>query len=179
MDKAQRAELQRQLTRLADGDREAFHPAFVLFWPLLRRFAERHLGAADAEDAAQQALLKAFFNAARFDRDRDALSWVLGIAAHEIQSIQRKRRRERPEDEDAARNRRDGSPSPEEQAIARDLRLALDGALVDLSPSDAETLSCFAHDRRPEGIAAATFRKRLERALGRLRLAWRQRHGPE
>ena len=179
MDRAQRAELQQQLIRLADGDREAFLPAFVLLWPLLRRFAARHLGTADAEDVAQQALLKAFFHAVRFDRDRDALAWVLGIAAHEIQSIHRKRRRERPEDEDAAGNRRDGSPSPEDLAIATDLRLALEGTLVDLSPGDAETLACFAHDRRPAGVAAATFRKRLQRALGRLRQVWRQRHGPE
>jgi RNA polymerase sigma-70 factor, ECF subfamily len=177
VDKVERAELQRQLVRLADGEREAFHPAFVVLWPLLKRFAARHLAMADAEDAAQQALLKVFFHAARFDRSRDAVAWALGIAAHEIQSIRRKRRREQPGDEAVAAGPTDDSPGPEEAAAARELELALRGALQVVKPSDAETLIAFAHGERPSEVPAATFRKRLQRALERLRRVWRDQHG--
>jgi RNA polymerase sigma-70 factor (ECF subfamily) len=87
VDRARRDVLQRDLARLADGDREAFHPVFVCLWPLLRGFAGRYLSAPDAEDAAQEALVKVFARAAVFDTRRDALSWTLGIAAYEIKTM--------------------------------------------------------------------------------------------
>ena len=62
------------MARLADGDREAFPPVFAVLGPLLRRFAARELRGLDAEDVAQEALLKVFAHAAAFDRERDALS---------------------------------------------------------------------------------------------------------
>jgi len=105
VERAERAALQRQLERLADGDRDAFHPVFVRLWPLLRGFAGRCLPPPEAEDAAQEALLRVFARAAEFDRERDALSWVLGIAAYEIRSARQRtrRRREQPGDALAAR----------------------------------------------------------------------------
>jgi hypothetical protein len=49
------------MERLADGDRAAFHPVFAVLWPLLRRFATRHLRPEEAEEAAQEALVKILF----------------------------------------------------------------------------------------------------------------------
>jgi len=69
-------------------------------------------------------------------------------------------------------------PSPEDVALARDLEAALDGALQGLSDRDRETLLHFAQGERPE-VAAATFRKRVERALQRLRAVWRHKHGAQ
>jgi len=69
------------MTALAAGDRHAFHPVFVSLWPLLKSFTSRHLPAADAEDAAQQALLNVLSRATEYEPERDALPWVLGIAA--------------------------------------------------------------------------------------------------
>ncbi|HEY6321131.1 MAG TPA: sigma-70 family RNA polymerase sigma factor, partial [Thermoanaerobaculia bacterium] len=63
MERVARAALQRQLERLADGDRDAFHPLFVRLWPLLRGFAARCLPREDVEDAAQEALLRVFARA--------------------------------------------------------------------------------------------------------------------
>jgi sirohydrochlorin ferrochelatase len=97
--------LQALMTRLADGDRSALHPAFEILWPVLRRFTGRHL-------------------------------------------------------------------APAEAALARDLETTLATALGALRPEDAETLRLYARGARP-AIAAATFRKRVERALARLRTAWR------
>jgi RNA polymerase sigma factor (sigma-70 family) len=168
------------MTALAAGDRQAFHPVFVSVWPLLRAFTSRHLPSADAEDAAQQALLNVFRRAAEYDAERDALPWILGIAAFEIRTARRKsqRRREEPPAEDGLATRRAPGPSPEDAALARDLDEALEGALLELSVRDRETLLSFARGDRPD-VAGATFRKRVERALARLRTAWRLKHGAD
>ena len=97
MEQAARRRLQEQLARLADGDRDAFHPVFVELRPILQRFARRHLHVEDAEDVAQEALVKVFAHAHRFDRERDALSWALGIAAFEIRTARKRRERRREE----------------------------------------------------------------------------------
>jgi len=65
-------DLQKMMVRLADGDRSALHPTFEMLWPLLRRFTARHLPHAEAEDAAQEALVKIFRQAGRFDPARSA-----------------------------------------------------------------------------------------------------------
>lgn len=66
--------------------------------------------------------------------------------------------------------------SPEDEAVARDLETALDGALRDLSDRDRETLLAYAQGEHTE-VRGPTFRKRVERALGRLRAVWREKHG--
>ncbi len=169
------------MTALAAGDRHAFHPVFVSLWPLLKAFTSRHLPSADAEDTAQQALLNVFRRAAEYDPERDALPWVLGVAAYEIRTARRRRQRRKEEPPAATEEARVPAapgPSPEDLVLARDLDGALEGALHELSERDRETLLRFAHGDRPE-VAAATFRKRVERALARLRAAWRLKHGSE
>lgn len=175
MERVAREALQRQLERLADGDRDAFHPVFVRLWPLLRGFAARCLPREEVEDAAQEALLRVFARAAEFDRQRDALSWVLGIAAYEIRTVRQRRRRRREHPEHALANRPDSGRSPEATAVAADLERALGEALAALRPADAETLLAYARGERPD-LPGPTFRKRVERALGRLRSAWRLNH---
>jgi RNA polymerase sigma-70 factor (ECF subfamily) len=168
---AERQRLNELVVRLADGDREAFHPVFCSLAPLLRRFARRRLAAEDAEDVAQEALVKLFAHAARFDRDRDALAWALGIAAWEIRTALRKRhrRREVSLDGEALASRPERTPTPEDAAIAQSLDAALDDALRALPPRDQEALRDYAREERTLGVAPATFRKRVERALARLR----------
>jgi RNA polymerase sigma-70 factor, ECF subfamily len=179
VDQAQRQRLQQDLVRLADGDREAFHPVFVALLPLLRGFASRSLSPVDAEDVAQEALVKLFMRAAEFDRTRDALSWILGITAYEIKTARRRQERRRESDMDRAviESREDATATPEALAIARDLDGVIDAAMQDLSPADAATLRAFAVGEPPAGVAPATFRKRVERGLARLRALWRATHG--
>jgi RNA polymerase sigma-70 factor (ECF subfamily) len=162
------------LTRLAAGDRSALHPAFEALWPLVRGFTARHLPAAEADDAAQETLMKVFRQAASFDPERSALAWVFGIAGWEVRTACRRlgRRREVPESVAAPQRRADSAADPEEALLDRDLAATLERALGGLRPEDAATLRLYAEGRRP-AIAAATFRKRLSRALARLRLAWR------
>ncbi|MGH9868550.1 MAG: RNA polymerase sigma factor [Candidatus Polarisedimenticolia bacterium] len=165
--------LQRLMERLADGDRGAFHPVFESLWPLLRRFTGRHLGPEDAEDAAQEALVRILRRASEFDSSRSALAWALGIAGFEVRTLRKRRMRRR---EQAASSRMaetpDPGPGPEDAAMLADLESMLREALGALRPEDAETLRLYARGDRA-AVAAATFRKRVERALARLREAWR------
>lgn len=162
------------MTRLAEGDREAFHLVFVVLRPLLYHFAAQKLEAAEAEDVAQEALLKVFSRAADFDPERDGLSWAPGIAAYEMKTARRRRegRRESPLETDELAKRTDASPSPEDVAIAASLDAVLDQTLRQLSRSDEETLRAFSRGETPEDVAGATFRKRVERARSRLRSRW-------
>jgi RNA polymerase sigma-70 factor (ECF subfamily) len=175
----ERAELRRLMERLADGDRAAFGPAFAMLWPQLRAFAGRLVGATDGEDAAQVALLRIFARASEYDRSRDALAWALGIAAWECRTLRRKRERRR--EGSALAPAVDGAaaagPSPEETLIDGDLRAAAAEVLGTLRPLDVETILAIAGGERP--VEGATFRKRVERAMARFRLAWRARHGNE
>ena len=170
------------MVRLADGDRGAFGPLYDTLWPVLLGFTRRALaGSPDAEDAAQTALMKVFSRASDFDPSRDALSWVLGIAAFECRTLRKQVQRRRAEygDSQTLVESPTEAPSPEDAAIARDLEAAAQQALGALRPEDAETLRLVIEGERPEGVAGPTFRKRVKRAFSRLRAAWSARHGTE
>ncbi len=167
-----RAAIQEELTALAAGKRAAFDPLFEKLWPLLRGFAARFLPAAEADDAAQEALLRIFSRASEFDPERDALSWVLGIAAWQVRTHRTRARRRREDPLASAPDRADGAASPEQLAVASDLASALAEALSELSPKDVETLTAYARGERPD-LPGPTFRKRVERSLARLRDRWR------
>jgi RNA polymerase sigma-70 factor (ECF subfamily) len=165
-----------QLVRLADGDRSAFAPVYEVLWPLAHRVCMRALkDSPDAEDAAQSALLKMFTRAAEFDKERDAVSWALGIIAYECKTFRQRERRRREEPlsagaEPVAPN------SPFEQALNNELQEAAKEILGTLRKSDIEVIEQMMNDERPD-IPRATFRKRVERAVARLRAAWGTRYG--
>lgn len=167
-----RRRLQRELTALADGDRSAFDGVFALAWPVLRSLAVRLLGNdAEAEDAAQRALLKLFANASRFDPERDALPWLLTFAINECRTARARqgRRTMEPLPCDVA-----GDPGPEAHLVRADLVDALTDVVGSLTESDRVALGLSEGSDAP---APATARKRKQRALGRLRSAWRRIHG--
>ena len=171
-----RAEIQALLTRLGDGDRTAIEPAFRGLLPIVRRFSARALGAgADADDAAQEALLKVFGQAASFDRGRDGVAWALAIVSCECRTVRRRIARRREEGIEAGLAISSGNVNPEEAAIARDLEAAAREVLGAMRDEDARAVFAAIADARPAGDA--TFRKRLERAVKRLRVAWRTKHG--
>lgn len=180
MERDERISLNRDLVRLADGDRSAFHPVFLRLKPELERFAARHLPPEEAQDAAQQALLALFARVSEYDPARDAYAWALGIVAWETRTLLRRRQRRRESSGDTAREVPDGAATPEDVAIARDLEASVREALDRLPETDAEALLAFAGARaRPAAVAPATFRKRVQRALARFRDTWRTAHGDE
>jgi RNA polymerase sigma-70 factor (ECF subfamily) len=164
------------MVRLASGDRSAFEPAFELLWPVLRSFARRMLGDdAAADDAAQSALMKVFTRCSELDVERDALAWTLGITAYECRTLRRQGARRREVGDGALRSHATGERGPEAIVSARELEQAAAEVLGSLQPIDVDTLHAMMTGERP-AVPPATFRKRLERALGRLRAAWRSRH---
>lgn len=163
--------------RLAKGDRTAFDPVFDAVRPIVESFAARMVGPTEAPDVAQETLLDLFRSAHEFDPDRDALSWVLGIAAYNCKTARKKAARRR-EDAQVAEPIAAGA-SPEDMAVEADLAGALESILGTLRPADRETIAAVLERRSRPAITPAAFRKRVQRALTRLRHAWRERHGVE
>ncbi|HTE49769.1 MAG TPA: sigma factor [Kofleriaceae bacterium] len=176
MDELARLRANQLLAALADGDRAAFDPLFQLLWPPVSRFASRALASAsDGEEAAQEALMRLFERASEFDPDRDAVTWALTLAAWECRTVRRRRQR-RKEVELPGDDHRAAAPV---DVAAAQLEAAAVEVLGTLSPADVQViLASVMGGAGGRGDAApATLRKRLERALARLRVAWRSRHG--
>jgi len=179
MNPQERAELSQFLLRLADGDRAAFDPIYEMTWPLVNCFASKMISSPiEAEDVAQIALMKVFSRATEFRRDGDALSWILGITAFECKTSRQKvrRRKEHFHADQVVSTQADSSLSAEERLIDRDLELAVEEVLNGLSVQDQETIRIAIHQIERPDMRAATFRKRLERAFGRLRDSWRDQY---
>ncbi|HWM86839.1 MAG TPA: RNA polymerase sigma factor [Kofleriaceae bacterium] len=176
MDDRARRSANELLAALADGDRAAFAPLYALLWPVVVGFCRRVLGSeSDADDAAQEAMVRLFQRASQFDPARDATTWALTFAVWECRTVRRRRARRR---EVALPPDGPGSREPDDLA-ARELEAAAVELLGELRPGDASVIAAAMSGESADraGVAPATYRKRLERALGRLRLAWRSRHG--
>jgi len=181
-------DLDRTMARLAGGDRAAFRPVFDAAWPAIRRFVGRALGdAPDADDVAQQALMKIFSRASEYDPARPALAWMIAIASYEVRTFAKKRARRREVALEGGAVTSASlpviAPTAESAAVERDLEAALADVLETMRPGDRDTLRAALNGGRHDGAeasagpgAGATFRKRLERALARLGVAWRARH---
>lgn len=169
-----RALVQRLMTAAADGDRGAVEPLFQTLWPVGVDYATKLIGdRALAEDCVQDALVKLFAQVDRFDRERDGAAWALAFVTWQARTVKRKRERRR---EDSEMPEIVAAPTTfEERELCRE---AL-ATLATLSPHDREVIaaSILDDDELRRTLTPATFRKRLERALTRLRLSWRSRHG--
>jgi RNA polymerase sigma-70 factor, ECF subfamily len=183
--------LDQLMARLADGDRSVFRAVFERLWPPIERLCSRLLqNPADAADAAQEALQKILERApADYDRARPALPWALAIAGWECRTLARKRQRRResslePGEAGQRSEQSLGATEDVEQQFAqRELSRAALEALGELSDVDRETLIATFWEEAatqlpaPTQPSAAAVRKRRERALGRLRSAFRRLYG--
>ena len=169
-----KAQLDSLLVQLAEGDRAAFTVVFQILWPPVLRLCRSMLkNDADAADAAQQALEKVLTRCGDYDRTRPAMPWALAIAAWECRTFARKRARRREIPEEQAPEARVG---PEDELEQRDLMEAATHALGELSPQDRETLVATFWEEATN-VTGATLRKRRERALTRLRDAFKRLYG--
>lgn len=167
------------MVRLADGDRAAASEVFQALWPLVHAFCCRAAGeGADADDAAQAAMVKIFAEAPLYERGRSVVPWALAIAGWECRTLQRRQGRRRQEGIEAAEEVVDPGASPEETVALQQMQQAARAVLSQLSSLDQETLlAAFSDEARDRfHVQGATFRKRRERALERLRRAWRKFH---
>lgn len=173
-------DLDRQMALLAEGDRSAIEPLFRALWPVIQACCKRALGdEADADDAAQQAMEKIFNEASRYDRTRRALPWAAAIASWECRTVRRRHQRARTVAMEAAANVASQATTPEDAAIVGELVGAAEIVFGTLSVADREVIEqTFAEEvSERASVSGPTLRKRRERALHRLRDAWRQVYG--
>ena len=133
---------------------------------------------ADAEDATQDAFVKAYYALDRFRSAEPFRPWILRIVSNEARNRRRSAGRrerlalrviERGGPEDAA-------PSPDAAAIAQETRRTLLEALETLPERDRQVIACRyllelseAETARTLGVRPGTVKSRLSRALTRLR----------
>jgi RNA polymerase sigma-70 factor (ECF subfamily) len=134
--------------------------------------------AADAQDAAQEAMVKAYYALDRFRLDAPFRPWLLRIVANEARNRRRSAgRREQLElAVSSERSSGDAAPSPEESALAHERQSALIAALNRLGDADREVIAhryllelSEAETAEVLGCRVGTVKSRLSRALQRLR----------
>jgi RNA polymerase sigma factor (sigma-70 family) len=133
---------------------------------------------ADAQEAAQDAFVKAYGALGRFRSDAPLRPWLLKIAVNESRNrVRSVARREALVLRSAAeRPPEDADPSPEAALLAAEQRRELLAALERLREEDRLAIACryFLELSEREsahvlGWRRGTFKSRLSRALGRLR----------
>lgn len=179
MNPARRTLINEALVRLADGDRSSFTVLMDELWPVLLSFASRLIGErADAEDVAQETLIKIAARISDYDRTRDGVTWAYAIAAYEIRTWRRKRyrRRELPNLENVEQLIAP-APSIEDVYMEEQLGQALADALGTLSDSDREALGVTERTGLSGEISDTAIRKRRQRAVTKLRSLWSHLYG--
>jgi RNA polymerase sigma-70 factor (ECF subfamily) len=135
--------------------------------------------AADAEDAVQDALVKAWRALGRFRAGEPLRPWLLRIAANEARNRRRSAGRRDSLALRAAESSGEAAPSPEDAVLDAATRGELLAALDELSADAREVLACrYLLDLSEEETAAAldiargTVKSRSARALDRLKEAY-------
>jgi RNA polymerase sigma-70 factor, ECF subfamily len=131
----------------------------------------------DAEEAAQDAFVKAYRALGRFREGSPFRPWLLRIVANEARNrVRSTRRQERLVLRAAAVDPGGAAPSPETAALDRDEAMALTRALEKLREPDRLVIAyrylfelSEAEMADALGVRPGTVKSRLSRALGRLR----------
>lgn len=166
-------------SRAQRGDVDAFEEIVHRYQDIAFRTAYVITGsAADAEEAAQDAFVKAFRALNTFRTGAEPRPWLLKIVANEARNRVRSAGRRRQLELRVAEGFRtgDAAPSPEAAAVDADERRRLLGLVNQLSEEDRLIIaSRYFLDLSGEessavlGIPEGTVKSRLSRALTRLR----------
>jgi RNA polymerase sigma-70 factor (ECF subfamily) len=163
------------IERARHGDVSAFEALVRAHQEICFRTAWITSGAADdAEDAAQEAFMKAFAALHRFRAGAPFRPWLLAIVANEARN--RRRSASRREALALRAPGGGGEPSPEASALATEQRQTLLDAVNRLPDTDRQVVSyryllelSEAETAAVLGVPAGTIKSRLSRALDRLR----------
>jgi RNA polymerase sigma-70 factor (ECF subfamily) len=160
-----------------DGDVRAYEQlverhralAFRTAWLVTRSTAE-------AEDAVQEAFVKAYYALPKFRAGAPFRPWILRIAANEAKNRVRSNRRREALAVRAAAEPGDAVPSPEAAALAREDAETVVAALAKIPERDRLVIAYrYLFDLSEAEMAAAldvrpgTVKSRLSRAMARLR----------
>jgi RNA polymerase sigma-70 factor (ECF subfamily) len=167
-----------------EDDERAFKFLVDRYLPSVYGFCVRYTGSpSDAEDAAQEAFLKAWRSLSRFNPDKSFKTWLFAIAKNSATDLMRKRRSVHFSQFDTADDSNvlvdtltDPEPLPEELFERASLATDVRGALSELKPRDQTILELrYTEDLSFEDIAKIlkispnTIRSLHRRALMSLR----------
>jgi RNA polymerase sigma-70 factor (ECF subfamily) len=173
--------------RARGGDVRAYETLVRRYQDLAYRTAYLITGrAADAEDAAQEGLVKAWYALGRFRSGAPFRPWLLTIVSNEARNRRRSGRRQ----DDLAvrvaevRPSGDAAPSPEAAALAQERRRTLLALVSRLPERDRQVIAArfFLELSEAEmatvlGCRRGTVKSRVSRALARLRAALGDQEG--
>ncbi len=167
--------------RARQGDADAYAEIVRRYQDLVYRIAYLVTGlAGDAEDAAQEAFVKAYLALPTFRPGAPLRPWLLRIVANEARNRRRSTGRRiglalRAAEEHASA---DSAPSAEAAVLASETRRTLIQALNQMRDADRMVIACryFLELTEAEmaevlGVRRGTVKSRLSRAIGRLRVA--------
>jgi RNA polymerase sigma factor (sigma-70 family) len=165
--------------RARRGDVNAYEELVRRYQELAFRTAYLILGgAAEAEDAAQDAFAKAYYALPRFRAGAPLRPWLLRIVVNEARNRRKSagRRANLALRVAADRPSEDAAPSPEAVALAAETRATLLDAVNQLREDDRLVIAYRYFFELSEaemaaalGVPRGTVKSRLSRALGRLR----------
>jgi RNA polymerase sigma-70 factor, ECF subfamily len=167
------------VARAKRGDVAAYEELVRAYQDLAHRAAFLVGDAAEADDAVQEAFVKAYRALDRFREGSPFRPWLLRIVANEARNRRRSAGRranlalrvveDRPAD--------GAAPSPEEAVLVHERRAALAAAIARLREEDRLVVTCRylldlseAETAATLGIPTGTAKSRLARALVRLRV---------
>jgi len=175
------------IARVLGGDSNAFYDLVRPYERAIYMTAYAILGnEADAEEASQEAVLKAYTNLGRFRAESKFSTWIIQITLNEARMKLRKDRRKLYESLDGAREDQEGDyvpkdfadwrEIPSESLQRKELRQALARALASLAPKyrevfvlrDVQKLS-IAETAKMLGITESSVKTRLLRARLQMR----------
>jgi RNA polymerase sigma-70 factor (ECF subfamily) len=167
--------------RARNGDVNAYEALVQQYQQLAYRVAYQVTGdAADAEDAAQEAFVNAYYALGRFRPGAPFKPWLCRIVANEARNrrVAAHRRTALAERAQRAQASGEAAPSPEAAAEADEFRATLVNTLGLLRDDDRLILSYrlffdFSEADMAEALKVpkGTVKSRLSRALARLRMA--------
>jgi RNA polymerase sigma-70 factor (ECF subfamily) len=165
------------VVRAKEGDIAAFEQLVVRYQGPAVRMAYG-FAAGDAEDAVQEAFVKAFRALDRFRSGSAFKPWLFAIVANEARNRRRAAGRRERLSVRVADNERAPGRSPEDEALAADRRRRLAAAIETLPDRDREVIACrwfagLSEAEMAEVLACrpGTVKSRLSRAHDRLRAA--------
>lgn len=150
------------IARARAGDDSAFEPLVETYQTAIYNLCYRMLGdSAEAEDAAQEAFLRAYAQLRRYDPTRSFKTWLFSIASHYCIDRLRKRRLTWLSIDDEALPPHpalhEQAPGPEEMTARHEHSAAVQKLLARLSPDDRSVIVMrYWYDLSYEEIAEAT-----------------------
>ena len=177
-----RAHNTRLMDRAAGNDEVAFGELALQVQDELFRFALAHgLRFADASEAVQETLLRAWQRRGRWRTGADATAWLYGIAMNVVRELRRKRKRDGPSGIDL-----DAFAASAEDRGAERTEMALLACSVAALPSrQREAIACrflrqmsVRDTAAARGCAEGTVTAAVFAALGNLRKAMRREAQP-